>query len=91
MLIVFVRIGIRMLLSQKRELDTSMLTWTPPRQYVPPPQQVAPAPQPAQQHGRLATFAPPPAAPSGGYAPAPIKQDLPPPVDLNDVFNRPRG
>lgn len=45
---------------------------------------------------RLATFAPPPAAPSSStFAPPPapgsIKVPQPPPVDLNDLFNRPNA
>jgi hypothetical protein len=95
---VLLRIGLRALFFQKREpIDTSRTAWTPPPHVLfgtPPQQPIAPqAPAAPASYEPRATFAPPPSAAAGGFAPPPApgsaKAELPPPVDLNDVFRRP--
>jgi hypothetical protein len=94
---ILVRLAVRGLFFQKRELDTSMVAWTPPRHVqfgTTPPPPAAPQPALSTPSYPAGTFAPPPVASSGAFAappdPATIKPaPLPPPVDLNDVFRRP--
>ena len=103
LIIILMLVGFAVLAFYKRPINTQA-GWAPPphvlfgqqpqRPVAPEVPAASPADGPAQ---RLATFAPPPPA-SGApstFAPPPtpgsIKIDQPPPVDLNDLFNRPNA